>query len=554
MAQCAGRNKDNTPCKKPPIKGKKYCHIHQRQKYKKFFTVFAAIMVIVTYINIYTSLFADITQILMFFGIENSPPATQIISKTPFFITTGDPQKSRIVIADFENRSKNNQKSIDPAGYIFTELDNRLKREKLPIEIIRLGYAVNENSALFVGKELGCTVLIWGWYDDLTITPRIERIRVISCKPTDDPKALSIASEVELKINVTSSLPEQVSHLIFVILAADRMAYQEYDLALKYLNEALSNFRNCEGHIEAHNAYSLRGDIYRLKGEYDAAIRDYNCALQTNPDDADTYYNRALVYGDKGEEKAAKDDFAKAIHLYTETLNDKPLDHKTRRKRAFTFLNLNDYDNAIKDLQYIVNASSNSSIAHRDLGYALRLKGDLDTAIYELDKAVDLDPEDFDAYTNLGIAYRDRGKEGDIEEALFAFNKALQANPDYVPALKYRGFIWISQNELEKAIEDFKRVVSLDYQNPIAHRDLGYAYRLNTEYNLAIEHLTIALQQNAHDADAYLNRALAYQAIQKNEEAMNDYCLVLQNSNTGSWINDIAKQELIKMNAEKCNK
>lgn len=552
MAQCAGRTKDNMPCKNAPIKGKKYCRFHQNQQYGKLFAVFATIMAIITYTSIYTSLFADITQILTFFGINNSPLKTQVISKTPFSIPIGDPKKSRIVIADFEDRSKDNQKSIDPAGYIFTELDNRLKRERLPIEIIRLGYAVNENSALSVGKELGCTVLIWGWYDDLTITPRIERIRAVSCKPTDDPKALSIASEVELKINVTSSLPEQVSHLVFVILAADRMAYQEYDLALNYLNEALRNFKNCEGHIEAHNAYSLRGDIYRLKDEYDAAIRDYNCALQTNPDDADTYYNRALVYGDKGDEKAAKDDFTKAIHIYTAILNDKPLDQKTRRKRAFTFLNLNDYDNAINDLQYITNASSNSSVAHRDLGYAFRLKGDLDTAIYELNRAADLDPEDFDAYTNLGIAYRDRGKEGDIEAALFAFNKALQVKPDYVPALKYRGFIWISQNELGKAIEDFKRVVSLDYQNPIAHRDLGYAYRLNTEYNLAIEHLTIALRQNAHDADAYLNRALAYQAIQKNEEAMNDYCLVLQNSDPGSWINDTAKQELIKMNAKKC--
>lgn len=545
MMKCAGKTKDGDQCKNSPIKGKRYCYAHQNQQRQRF--TFAALLAfVVTCIGF----IANITEIMSFLGFDKShPPSTidQPALKTPFIISDPDPKKSRIAIADFEDRSDGNQKNIDPAGYIFSNLDTRIKRERLPIELIRLGYAVNENSALSVGKELGCAVLIWGWYDDLMITPRIERIRVVSCKPTDDPKSLSIVNDVELKINVTRNLPEQVSHLVLVVLAADRMAYKEHDLALTYLNEALKDFRDCKGYMEANHAYSLRGDIYRIKGEYDIAIHDYSCAISINSQDADAYYNRALVYRDKGDFSAAEGDFRKSLRIYTDITNKYPLDHKTRRKRAFVYLNLGNYEEAIRDFRRIINSSPRNSVAYRDLGYALRLKGDLDAAISELGKSVDIDPKDFDAYTNLGIAYRDRGKEGDSEKALHAFNDALKVKPDYVPALKHRGFIWISRGEYEKAIEDFKKVVSIEEKDPIAHRDLGYAYRMHGEYHLAIEHLTVTLQYNDKDADAYLNRARAYRAIQQNNRAIDDYRLARDNSEAESWINKAAKQELAEL-------
>lgn len=44
------------------------------------------------------------------------------------------------------------------------------------------------------------------------------------------------------------------------------------------------------------SAYYGRGNAYRLLGNYDTAIQDYNRAIELNPQYADAYFNRGLVY------------------------------------------------------------------------------------------------------------------------------------------------------------------------------------------------------------------------------------------------------------------
>ena len=49
------------------------------------------------------------------------------------------------------------------------------------------------------------------------------------------------------------------------------------------------------------NAYNNRGNVYRLKGEFDTAIQDLNIAIELKSDYADAYNNRGIVYAEKGE-------------------------------------------------------------------------------------------------------------------------------------------------------------------------------------------------------------------------------------------------------------
>ena len=45
--------------------------------------------------------------------------------------------------------------------------------------------------------------------------------------------------------------------------------------------------------------------LYSDKDEYDRAIADYTKAIALNPDDADTYYNRAITYSIKRDYQKA---------------------------------------------------------------------------------------------------------------------------------------------------------------------------------------------------------------------------------------------------------
>ena len=51
------------------------------------------------------------------------------------------------------------------------------------------------------------------------------------------------------------------------------------------------------------------------KDDYERAIADYNRTIEFNPNYAETYYNRGLVYDIKGEINRAIVDYNRAIEL-----------------------------------------------------------------------------------------------------------------------------------------------------------------------------------------------------------------------------------------------
>ena len=63
--------------------------------------------------------------------------------------------------------------------------------------------------------------------------------------------------------------------------------------------------------------YSIRGDAYQWKDDYDRAIADYTQAIRLNPDDAYAYYSRGKAYH-------WKDDYDRAIADYEQALRIDP--------------------------------------------------------------------------------------------------------------------------------------------------------------------------------------------------------------------------------------
>ena len=64
--------------------------------------------------------------------------------------------------------------------------------------------------------------------------------------------------------------------------------------------------------------------------------------------------------------------------------------------------------------------------AHLDHGRACLDKGKYDDAIADYTKAIALDPNDANVYTNRGVAY---GKKGEVGRAIADFRKALEIDP-----------------------------------------------------------------------------------------------------------------------------
>ncbi len=93
---------------------------------------------------------------------------------------------------------------------------------------------------------------------------------------------------------------------------AAMLAIKRYDLAIRYLTEALG--WDVKGEDAAHLC-ELRGDAYRGKGDFEKAAADYARAVNFVPKDSAGYVTRGFTYQKMGNYKAAAADYTKGIAL-----------------------------------------------------------------------------------------------------------------------------------------------------------------------------------------------------------------------------------------------
>lgn len=140
--------------------------------------------------------------------------------------------------------------------------------------------------------------------------------------------------------------------------------------------------------------------------------------------------------------------------------------------------------------------------------------GDNKGAIEDFTKAIELNPNDAEAYGNRGIAKVNlRDNIGAIKD----FTKAIELNPNAKEAYSNRGIAKVNLGDNKGAIEDLTK---------------------------AIEDYTKAIELNPNDAKIYYNRGIAKNILGDNKDAIEDFtkakdlCLKQQN--------DIGYKKVIK--------
>jgi tetratricopeptide (TPR) repeat protein len=100
-------------------------------------------------------------------------------------------------------------------------------------------------------------------------------------------------------------------------------------------------------------------------------------------------------------------------------------------------------------------------------------KAQLDRAIADYSKAIELNPEYADVYYNRGNAYIDK-KE--FDRAIADCNKAIELNPDYADAYYNRGLAYSRKKEFDRVVIDFGKAFELKPDDEIAYNFAGGLY------------------------------------------------------------------------------
>lgn len=110
-----------------------------------------------------------------------------------------------------------------------------------------------------------------------------------------------------------------------------------------------------------------------------------------------------------------------AVDLYTQALNLNPDHPDILSDRGVAFLHLKNRTRCFEDMNRSLELQPLNAYRYASLAYAKNFFGDLDGAITDYEKAVELDPEDAIAYNNLGLLLEQKGY---IKEANQRFERA----------------------------------------------------------------------------------------------------------------------------------
>lgn len=204
-------------------------------------------------------------------------------------------------------------------------------------------------------------------------------------------------------------------------------------------------------------------------------------------------YNLGLSYLDKDRLQEASVEFQKAIKL-------NPKHYKVQNLLGYISTRFGKYDEAISYYKRAISISPDYSEAMNNLGVTYLEIENWDEAIkyfqMALENPVYATPQK--AYSNMGYAYYKKGEYikviDTIEQVFIRYPEGLlQHNyfPNYILGLTY-----MKLGDIEVAIDEFKKALSITPENINVHWELANAYLRTGDNEKAVKHFKIVSESD----------------------------------------------------------
>ncbi len=201
--------------------------------------------------------------------------------------------------------------------------------------------------------------------------------------------------------------------------------------------------------------YNFKGTLYAEQSKNDEALENYNKSLELDPNNFKTYNNLGVLM-----HKLFK--FKEASKYYKKSIEINPEFYTSKNNHGVTLIFLGKFDEAMKCFDEVIKNDPNNYEPHLNKGNILRNRGFIDDSIicfenalkinptnskihndfalallktqsnfkksiYHLNKAIEIDPNNFKPYLNLGLIYKDLTM---YEDAIINYEKAIKIKPD----------------------------------------------------------------------------------------------------------------------------
>ncbi len=284
--------------------------------------------------------------------------------------------------------------------------------------------------------------------------------------------------------------------------------------------------------------YSARGFFQLSRGNSQTAINDFNKAIELDPNDPVPYNHRGMAQVTRGEIARAIDDFGKAIELDPKFVT-------AYNNRSFAYQRANRRKDAMADLDKALALDSKAAATYNNRGVMYLDDHEYAKALADFNAAINLDGTNAGYYVNRREAYLkleryrearadaaklerfarlealneavlrdrrspkpyvDRGTflldDGSIDLSLANFNRALDFDGKYWPALLQRARAFVRRGDFQKAVADCTAALAISPRDDI-YAVRGDAYRKMGDYAKAVADYDASHRIDADVAEAW---------------------------------------------------
>ncbi|MEJ2006436.1 MAG: tetratricopeptide repeat protein, partial [Cyclobacteriaceae bacterium] len=275
--------------------------------------------------------------------------------------------------------------------------------------------------------------------------------------------------------------------------------------------EAVSHYNKAsELGLATPALFNNRGKARMDKGEMNEALADFSKAIEMDPDFIVACRNRAQIYiRNKDWEKALKD-----LNRICEDGDGEDL-----FQRAEVRMKQEDWSGAAADLQKAASVGIESVRINPPLASCYFNADDFTNAAKYFEKVVQHDASALDAWQGLGISLYMDEKYEQSEQAL---SKAIERGNSSKEAFGYRGMSLYRLGKNDKAFEDLSRVSTMGFTHEDAYYFLGNLLLDDNKYETAVVQFNKAIALEPEKCGALASRAMAYSALSEHENAIRD--------------------------------
>ena len=197
---------------------------------------------------------------------------------------------------------------------------------------------------------------------------------------------------------------------------------------------------------------------------------------------------------------------------------------------AYRLQNAGEIPEAIEKWRSIANTAKgvNNDLVARaffSIGYLHSGENENDQALSAFDQAIELMPDFADAYTGRGVV---KSKFGNAEEAITDYDEAIRLKPDFAEAYINRGTAKRTLKKHEEAIADYDEAIRLNSNSARAYTLRGVSKNALGKSQEAIVDHDEAIRLNPNFVEAYINRGAAKRELGQMSEAEKDMQKALQ--------------------------